>query len=261
MSFNLHITAALNPCVDSAYYFKHEVEEDYVKVAGTTSINLLGGIAPFTWSCDGEGSFANASTFERYNVLTCNSLPSDSLLNFTITDSCGTVITGAVAAIGYNPGEGCSATNTPLAVIGTEEPVVGSIYSASGGTSPYSYSFDSGTIDSVTGEILSITGCGAGYVTITDAFGNTSVLEVRLPGGYWTYNDSIEWAAGLEGSTSNCGSRQCYIGAHSYTVYFASDSLYNNYTSLLDYCGMGAVGNPANCSFVIKVAHGSWQCA
>ena len=77
-----------------------------------------------------------------------------------------------------------------LFLTGTDAPTVGSTYSASGGTAPYSYSFDSGSISS-TGEILSINACGApdssraGIVSVTDACSQTAEIDVRLPGGYW----------------------------------------------------------------------------
>lgn len=71
-------------------------------------------------------------------------------------------------------------------------------YSASGGVTPYSWSFDGGDIDS-SGLITSITSCGGsqnggamGSVTVTDACGQTASIAVRLPGGSWAGQDSWE---------------------------------------------------------------------
>ena len=69
--------------------------------------------------------------------------------------------------------------------------------SLSGTAPPFIFSFDSGSIDSDTGEILSIDTCSAsgdsraGFVSVMDACGISTSIEVRLPGGIWS-NQLIE---------------------------------------------------------------------
>jgi hypothetical protein len=78
-----------------------------------------------------------------------------------------------------------------LSLSGDVDVAVGEIYTASGGTAPYSYSFDDGTIDS-SGEVQSIGSCpGASgapamsFVRVTDSCGDTASFEVRMPNGTW----------------------------------------------------------------------------
>lgn len=67
----------------------------------------------------------------------------------------------------------------------------GDFIGATGGSAPYSFTFTGGTVDADTGEILSITACGApadprtATAGVTDQCGNSDSAEVRLPGGYW----------------------------------------------------------------------------
>jgi hypothetical protein len=67
----------------------------------------------------------------------------------------------------------------PLILSGFEAPQVGSIYVASGGTRPYTYSISSGSIDSNTGEVrsLSLTQ-DSGVVTVTDSLFHVSTIQV-----------------------------------------------------------------------------------
>lgn len=107
---------------------------------------------------------------------------------------CNATVTVTVDTSCGDPDE--STENNPgfstLTLSGSDAPVVGDIYSVSGGVSPIIFSFDGGTIDSETGEILSITSCGGssgngagGSVTASDACGQTASIDVRLPGGNW----------------------------------------------------------------------------
>jgi hypothetical protein len=78
-----------------------------------------------------------------------------------------------------------------LTIGGVSPTDVGATYSGGGGIQPYSYGFDSGSINS-DGVITSISGCSApgdprwGTVTVTDRCGSTARLIVLLPGGVWT---------------------------------------------------------------------------
>lgn len=75
-----------------------------------------------------------------------------------------------------------------LFLSGTNSPNVGSKYTASGGVTPYSWSFAGGSIDD-TGEITALTtvcdGDGAdgaiGRVTVSDACDQSAYIEVKLP--------------------------------------------------------------------------------
>ena len=81
----------------------------------------------------------------------------------------------------------------PLFLTGTDAPIVGSIYVGSGGKPPYRYTFDSGSIDEQTGEILSITDCAdlgniaMGAVSVSDVCDQGANLNVRLPSGHWEF--------------------------------------------------------------------------
>jgi len=81
-----------------------------------------------------------------------------------------------------------------LTLTGTDEPIVGSEYTANGGSGDLTFSFDSGTISSA-GIITAIDICGAsgedrtGVVGVTDSCAptaQTAEITVRLPGGEWS---------------------------------------------------------------------------
>ncbi|MGE4544224.1 MAG: hypothetical protein AB7D06_08945 [Pedobacter sp.] len=77
-----------------------------------------------------------------------------------------------------------------LEIAGSETPGVGTIYGASGGLRPYSWSISAGVIDGG-GRVNSLSGaCGAGSVTVTDACGNTATMDVRFPDGQWVLKES-----------------------------------------------------------------------
>lgn len=77
-----------------------------------------------------------------------------------------------------------------LEVTGTDTPVIGSRYSASGGTAPYSFS-GTGLTLTEDGEVTAFGECAGpgelrtGKVKATDSCGRTSEMTVRLPGGAW----------------------------------------------------------------------------
>jgi hypothetical protein len=91
----------------------------------------------------------------------------------TATDQCGRSAFKAVTVGGV------------LTLSGTDAPVVGSQYSASGGKAPYTWSISCGAI-SDTGQVTSLSGCcGSGTVTVTDSCGQSVSIEVRFPTGQW----------------------------------------------------------------------------
>lgn len=81
-----------------------------------------------------------------------------------------------------------------LALSGNAAANVDDVYTATGGLEPYTFEFDTGTIDS-NGKILTIDSCGAqdssrlGTITVTDFCGSEESVEVRLPGGYWKFKE------------------------------------------------------------------------
>jgi len=76
-------------------------------------------------------------------------------------------------------GDGAHKPYVPLILSGVEAPQIGSIYVAHGGTRPYIYSISSGSIDSNTGEIksLSLTQ-DSGVITVTDSLFHVSTIQV-----------------------------------------------------------------------------------
>lgn len=84
---------------------------------------------------------------------------------------------------------------SPLTVTGDGDCNVGDIYSTGGGAGAVTFAFDSGSINSDTGEILSITGCGSpgeprtGVVSATDDCGGSAQKIVRLFEGAWAVDE------------------------------------------------------------------------
>lgn len=160
----------------------------------------------------------------------------DGTKTFTMTSSCG------------QSGE-YSETVTPAALVvsGDEDCSVGDIYSASGGISPYVFSFDGGTINATTGEVTAINACGASgsarwaTITVTDSCGNTAKLEVRLPNGTWviistcgSVNDNDTSFGNLRSGLSSCETPMADFNWHGCTRDSLSTtgrvSNYENYT-------------------------------
>jgi hypothetical protein len=82
--------------------------------------------------------------------------------------------------------------DAPAMSVTISEPVsVGDFIIGSGGIGPFVYSFGGGSVDSATGEILTITACSgptevrSANVTATDTCGNSAILNARLIGGTW----------------------------------------------------------------------------
>jgi hypothetical protein len=86
---------------------------------------------------------------------------------------------------------------------GSDAPIVGTEYTATGGVAPYVFTMDGGTITTSvdTGTVATITSCGGslnngagGTVTVTDACAQTKSIIVRLTGGRWSQISSEEIA-------------------------------------------------------------------
>jgi hypothetical protein len=93
-----------------------------------------------------------------------------------------------------------------LVISGDEDCNVGDIYTASGGTGNYVFSFNVGTIDQ-DGEVLSINACGApdsdrtGIISVFDGCSSASIT-VRLTGGYWKIISSEQVGSDCSNSPS-----------------------------------------------------------
>lgn len=90
-----------------------------------------------------------------------------------------------------------------LTISGSDAPVVGSIYTAAGGSGDLIFSFDSGTISTTatTCTITSIDSCGVsgtariGNITVSDNCDPIQIAElaVKLPGGTWVRISSTDY--------------------------------------------------------------------
>ncbi len=90
-----------------------------------------------------------------------------------------------------------------LFLTGTDSPDVGSIYTASGGIKPYSWSISAGEISG--GTITSLSGaCGAGTVTVSDKCGQQESIPVRFPSGQWCRKDIHDRQNGCSDNTGDC---------------------------------------------------------
>lgn len=129
-------------------------------------------ISPVTWSISSGTISSDGKVLE----IGCG--------NYTVTatDFCGR--TASIAAT----------LSSTFTISGTETPVVGSGYSASGAVGAVSWSMSPGTINSETG-VITVLGCGTGTITAIDSCGRSASMEVRFPNGYWQ-QQSYEYFSG-----------------------------------------------------------------
>lgn len=197
----------------------------------------------------------------------------DEDVTVTATDACGRVATTEV-----------SLTLEALELSGTDEPQVGDVYTASGGSAPYSYGFTGGSIDAETGEILSVTSCGGpdgnggvAAVTVSDDCGGSASITVRLPGGSWsTVVTECEFdpCEGCSGYYDHTYQHVIVTGATKTTNYYCAVSLASPYgypcTNIswpcCTYCTLGSLDPYFTFTTVFKRCHlfkvgtQSWEC-
>lgn len=149
---------------------------------------------PVVW--EGPGLFdpghyeATGEKIAPTNIYATATIGEASGCSYTVeaTDDCGRIAES----------EEIELEQPPLFITGPDAPIVGSVYTASGGLPPYRYTFDGGTIDGE-GEVLTIDDCGGageeagmGEVTATDLCDTEASIDVRLPGGHWEEQDPTE---------------------------------------------------------------------
>jgi len=115
----------------------------------------------------------------------------------------------------------CGPDIPALVISGTETPSVGSQYSASGGKPPYRFSISAGQIALGTGVVTDLSGvCGSGSVSVADACGNMSRVDVRFPTGTWVLVADEDFTGDGCGdwswSSSQIHELNCTVGKHKY---------------------------------------------
>jgi hypothetical protein len=141
-----------------------------------------------------------------------------------------------------------------LFVSGDGDANVGDIYTASGGIGPYTWEFDTGTIDA-DGEITSIDACGSsgdprgGVITATDSCGSSTGLSVRLAGGEWVFNSgaSSQCPTSTTGGTVPCITENTITGTQKTEKWMAY------------FVGIG--GNFSSCPEYIAYSGGCGPCS
>jgi hypothetical protein len=136
-----------------------------------------GGVPPYQFQFPG----VDQTTGEVLSIDPCIPIENPRItIPATVTDSCNNTDVESIIV-----------DRQELSITGTDTPVVGSIYSANGTAPPFTFSFAGGSINSTTGEILSINACVSSgdsrtsLVVVTDSCGLSEGIVVRLPGGAW----------------------------------------------------------------------------
>lgn len=161
-----------------------------------------------------------------------------------------------------------------LDIEGPGAPVVGSVYTPSGGVEPYSFSMSGGTIDD-DGEVLSVTSCGGsggngavGSVTVTDACGQSASLTVRLPGGSWVFHYELQEVyaqtnccfdpndSSYENGRNNSQTYICIIGEYRITERrdYCCDA------PLVNTCESAVCSNAQDGSVIKQRDYEKWEC-
>jgi len=118
----------------------------------------------------------------------------------------------------------------PLYLTGTDEPVSGSEYTASGGVPPYSFTIDCGSIsnsgDNAVGVVSGISSCcGVGYVRVTDNANQVAQIDIKHANGSYQ-NQELYYETPVDSSAHIWDYEYwdyvtCYIelGIYAYTVH------------------------------------------
>jgi len=167
---------------------------------------------------------------------------------------------------------------------------VGSVYTATHGKEPYVYSFNGGTINSATGEILTVNSCSTpgtlaeATVTVTDScWPDPATLKVRIPGGEWVRTDYVDYCAqdwecscgdilevgstryieywgGMDGATPcSEGMADFFEGICLAFEYSPERTLYPPCTMIAPPCPSNSLG-PFKCIGLMSTAEYEWRC-
>jgi hypothetical protein len=93
-------------CTTTGYFFIYSFNPGFLSRGNSLVLWIEGGVSPFNWNVTGSHFSLLFDEDEQYAIITCDSTVSqDTTETVTITDSCGTVVSGTVCA--------CDADNTP----------------------------------------------------------------------------------------------------------------------------------------------------
>ena len=137
-----------------------------------------GGEAPYLWTTS-EGSIDDSGCVSGVPA-GCGSA------TITVSDDCRAKGSKEVELRG-----GCR----PLGISGLDAPSNGSCYAANNAVGDVQWSITKGSIDG-NGCVRNISGqCGTATITATDASGNTSTKNVRMPNGSWVLVSNVKMCA------------------------------------------------------------------
>lgn len=111
-----------------------------------------------------------------------------------------------------------------LTISGPENANTGTQYAATGGRTPYTFSVDRGAIDSQTGKITSVPTCTPGAdrwatVTVKDACGQETSMEIRYPGGKWVKDTTRGTCTSFCNDYGMPAFKDFYSGGRKYTAW------------------------------------------
>ena len=158
-----------------------------------TWVPEVGNVVP-AWGCDDDMRYyLDCGEIDKYTgeILSLDGCDCEDELTVTAHDGCGQSLDDTQP---HELAEWCECDELTLS--GSDEPVVGAVYTASGGQGTLTFSFDSGSISTTenTCTITAIDACGVsgsdrvGIIAVTDtcpAGHQEANIHARLPGGKW----------------------------------------------------------------------------
>jgi gliding motility-associated-like protein len=187
---------------------------------GAGSFTASGGTSPYTFVVNSNTTGATTSTTATKLSFTGAAIGS---ITVQVTDSKGCVTTSTINVT--QPASALVLTNTGNIALNCFGDTNGTgTFTASGGTSPYTFAVNSNTTGgttSTTATTLVLSGAGAGSITVkvTDAKGctTTSTITITQPASALTLNNSGNIALNCFGDTNGTGSFTASGGTSPYT--------------------------------------------
>lgn len=107
-----------NSCDEEGYFFIYSFNPDYVNPGDSALIWVEGGVSPFTWTVSGSDfTFAEATTDVQYNVISLDpTIDVDVEADITVTDACGTVVTGHILSCNCHETPCCEDPNYSFSI-------------------------------------------------------------------------------------------------------------------------------------------------